>query len=92
MPESKERLLEQLKRTKRSCTLLAAEETLAAWGFNQGRSKGHVRAWNLEEITLTLHQPHGKHLDPGAVALIIKKIDEAVRRREKTEETDTHAG
>jgi predicted RNA binding protein YcfA (HicA-like mRNA interferase family) len=70
---------------------MEAEEALATSGFVQGRSKGHTRAWHYEEITLTLHRPHGKHLNPGAVALIIKTIEEAGLRQERKEkETPTH--
>jgi predicted RNA binding protein YcfA (HicA-like mRNA interferase family) len=98
MPDRRKRYLEQLRRTSRSCTLRLAERALDAWGFVAGRAKGHTRAWNHEEITLTLHKPHGKHLDPGAVALIIKKIEQADlrqranRRRREKPETPTDAG
>jgi predicted RNA binding protein YcfA (HicA-like mRNA interferase family) len=87
MPDPRRHFLEQLKQTRRSCTLRAAERALEAWGFIKGRTKGHTRAWNYEEVTLTLHKPHGKHLDSGAVALIIKKIEQADLRQqqEKTE-------
>jgi hypothetical protein len=53
------------------------ETALAASGFSKGRSKGHVQVWSFEHLTLTLHRPHGKHLDPGAVAMVIKLIEEA---------------
>jgi hypothetical protein len=96
MRESRRRLLERLKQVKQACTLMEAEEALATSGFLQGRSKGHTRAWHYEEITLTLHRPHGKHLNPGAVAMIIRTIEQAALRQERQErkekENPTHVG
>ena len=92
MRESRRRLLERLKQIRHACTLQEAEEALATSGFVQGRSKGHTRAWHYEEITLTLHRPHGKHLHPGAMAFIIRSIELAYLRQERKEkETPTHA-
>jgi predicted RNA binding protein YcfA (HicA-like mRNA interferase family) len=72
----KRRLLEELRQKKRSCSFGEAEAALIAWGFVAGRSKGHVQVWTCKHVTLTLHAPH-KDLDPGAVAMIIRKIEEA---------------
>lgn len=83
MRESRRRLLERLKQIRHSCTLLEAEAALAASGFVQSRSKGHTQAWHYEELTLTLYKPHGKHLNPGAVALIIRMIEQAGPRQER---------
>jgi hypothetical protein len=88
---SKERLLEDLKRAKKASSLFRAEAALAAWGFRIGRSKGHVRVWSYRHITITMHVPHGKDLDPGAVAMAIRKIEEAAalqRREEGDDEED----
>lgn len=74
----KRRLLEELRQKKRSCSLGEAEAALLAWGFAAGRSKGHVQVWTYRHVTLTVHAPHGgKDLDAGAVAMIIRKIEEA---------------
>ena len=91
MRESRRRLLERLKQIQHACTLMEAEAALAESGFIQGRSRGHTRAWRYEEITLTLHRPHRKHLSSGAVALVIKKIEQAGPRQDRKEkETPTH--
>jgi len=93
MRESRRRLLERLKQIQHACTLMEAEAALAASGFVQGRSKGHTRAWHYEEITLTLHRPHSKHLNPGAVALVIRMIEQAGPRQDrKEEENPKHVG
>lgn len=76
--KNKRRLLEELRQKKRSCSLGEAEAALTAWGFLAGRSNGHVQVWTYKYVTLTVHAPHGgKDLDPGAVAMIIRKIEEA---------------
>ncbi len=93
MRESRRRLLERLKQIQHACTLVEAEAALAESGFVQGRSKGHTRAWHYEEITLTLHRPHRKHLSSGAVALVIRMIEQAgPRQNRKEKETPTHVG
>ena len=82
-------LLEELKRTKQACTLAKAENALRAWTFTEGRSRGHVRVWNYRHITLTLHAPHGRHgsnMDTGAVAMVIRKIEEAAVLQQQEEE------
>lgn len=92
MARSKERQLADLKRTRKACSLEQAEDALAGWGFQAGRSKGSVRVWNYKHVTITMHAPHGrggKNLDPGAVAMVIKKIEEAALIQEQEqEETD----
>lgn len=80
MAKTKERLLADLRRIKNSCTLPEAEKALTAWDFTLGKSKGHARVWNYKHVTVTVHVPHGKSgkmMDPGAVATVIKKIEEA---------------
>jgi hypothetical protein len=87
--DKKRQLLAELKRQKHSCTLKQAEEALRVWGFTEGRTKGNVRVWNYKHVTLTLHSPHGragKNLDPGAVAMVIRKIEEAEVVQLKEEE------
>jgi len=85
----KERLLEELKRKRNSSALSDAETVLRAWQFMEGRSKGHARVWSYRHITLTLHVPHGRGgrvMDPGAVAMVIRKVGEAALLQEKEEE------
>lgn len=80
MARNKERLLADLKRKKYSCPQKEAEAVLTAWGFEPGRAKGNAQVWTYKHITLTVHAPHGKnskHLDPGAVAMVIRKVEEA---------------
>lgn len=89
MARNKRRLLEELRQKKRSCSLEEAEAALLAWGFAAGRSKGNVQVWTYKHVTLTIHAPHGgKDLDPGAVAMIIRKIEEAdiLQQMEQREE------
>lgn len=86
---NKRRLLEELRQKKRSCSQSEAEAALVAWGFAAGRSKGHVQVWTYRHVTLTVHAPHGgKDLEPGAVAMIIRKIEEAdiLQQMEQKEE------
>jgi hypothetical protein len=40
MAKNKERLLADLKRARKSCTLDQAEAALAAWSFTAGRGQG----------------------------------------------------
>lgn len=93
--DKRRKLLEGLKNKKYSCTLKEAEDALRAWGFSPGRTKGHAQVWDFQGVTLTVHQPHGKagknNLDPGAVAMVIKKIEEVeiIQQREK-EGSDDH--
>ncbi len=75
MARDKERLLKELKQKKQSCVYELAEEALAAWDFHPGRVKGHAQVWCYKEVTLTLHRPHKKHMDPGAVATVIRAIE-----------------
>jgi predicted RNA binding protein YcfA (HicA-like mRNA interferase family) len=88
MPEENQRLLSELRTKKHSCTSRLAEEALKAWGFRQGRSKGHSQVWNYKHVTVTLHKPHGKHMKAGAVAMVIRKIEEAavVQQEEKQQQ------
>jgi len=94
MAKSKDRQLADLKRVRKACSLDQAEAALAVWGFQAGRSKGSVRVWNYKHVTITMHAPHGrggKNLNPGAVAMVIKKIEEAAllqKQEEEEEETD----
>ncbi|MFP5288778.1 MAG: hypothetical protein ACLGI9_23785 [Thermoanaerobaculia bacterium] len=84
-------LFEDLKRTKHACTLMKAEAALRAWKFTEGRSKGHARVWNYGHVTLTLHTPHGrsgKNMDPRAVAMVIRKIEEAAVLQLQEEEAN----
>lgn len=80
MAKDRKRLLRELRDQKYSCTLKQAEGALKAWGFQPGRGNSNVRVWSYKQITLTVHAPHGKagkNMDPGAVALVIRKIEEA---------------
>jgi hypothetical protein len=93
MAKSKKQLLEALRQKKHSCSLSEAEVALAAWGFQAGRQKGNTRVWNYKHVTLTLHSPHGKsgsnNLDPGAVAMVLRKIEEA-DALQQSETNDVH--
>ena len=76
--KDKRRLLEELRQKKRSCSQAEAEAALMAWGFAAGRSKGPAQVWSYRHITLTVHAPHGgRDMNAGAVAMIIRKIEEA---------------
>lgn len=77
MAQDKDRLLSDLRRKKRSCTLGEAREAMEAWEFTPGGSKRDAEVWNYREVTVTLHRPHGKHMDPGAVAMVIRCIERA---------------
>lgn len=80
MAKDKRRLLGKLREQKYSCSLKEAESALEAWGFTPGRGNSSVRVWSYKHITLTVHTPHGKagkSMDPGAVAMVIRKIEEA---------------
>lgn len=93
MAKTRRRLLEELRQKKRSCSKAEAEAALEAWGFMRGRAKGHVQVWSYKHITLTLHSPHGgRDMDPGAVAIIIRKIEEAeiVQQAEDQEREDVY--
>lgn len=88
MAKNKERLLADLKRARKSCTLDQAEAALAAWGFTAGRGQGSVRVWNYKYVTITMHAPHGrggKSLDPGAISMVIRKIEEAAVLQQQEE-------
>jgi hypothetical protein len=85
MGSTKESLLQKLKQKKYGSVLKDAETALEAWGFAPGRSKGHAHVWNYHHLTLTVHEPHGKngkYMDPGAVAMVIRKIEEAATLQE----------
>lgn len=93
MAKSKKRLLADLKSARKTCSLDQAEAALAAWGFTAGRGKGNVRVWNYRHVTITMHAPHGrggKNLDPGAVSMAIRKIEEAavLQNQEEAEADD----
>lgn len=77
MTREKREILAELKAKKHACPLALAETALAAWNFAKGGAKRKAQVWKFEHVTLTLHRPHGKHLAPGAVAMVIRKIDEA---------------
>lgn len=75
MSESKRHLLTRLKERKRSCTLDDAEAALRAWGFKLGRTQGYARVWAYKGVIVVVHRPHGKHMDPGAVSMVIRCIE-----------------
>jgi len=78
MAKNKRRLLEELRQRKQSCAQSMADAALEAFGFTRGRSQGHAQVWAYKHITITVHAPHGgKDMDPGAVAMVIRKIVEA---------------
>jgi hypothetical protein len=77
MSEGKRRLLTGLRERKRSCTLEDAEAALRAWGFKLGRIQGHARVWTFRSVVMVMHRPHGKHMDPGAVSMVIRCIERA---------------
>lgn len=77
MSESRRRLLALLRERKRSCTLDEAEAALRAWGFQMSRAKGHARVWAFKSVIVVVHRPHGKHMDPGAVSMVIRCIERA---------------
>lgn len=82
MAKDPEALLADLYQKKRSCTLSRAEAALRAWRFQPGKHRGKAQVWRNGAILITLHRPHGKHMDPGAVQSVIRGI-EAVRLRER---------
>lgn len=88
MVRGSRQLLDGLKERKRSSTLADAEAVLRAWGFTEGRAKGHARVWTFREVVLVLHRPHGKHMDPGAVAMVIRCIERAEILQEGAENAD----
>jgi predicted RNA binding protein YcfA (HicA-like mRNA interferase family) len=98
MSKSKQKILEELRRKRRSCSQREAEAALEIWGFARGRSKGHAQVWSYKQVTLTLHAPHGgRDMDKGAVAMVIRKIEEAdlvqqaeQQEKEKEEPRDAH--
>jgi len=78
MAKTKRKILEELRQKRRSCSQSEAEAALEAWGFLRGRSKGHAQVWSYRHLTLTLHAPHGgRDMDKRAVAMVIRKIEEA---------------
>ena len=83
MSESRRHLLTSLKERKRSCTLDEAEAALRAWGFKMSRAKGHARVWAFRDVIVVVHRPHGKHMDPGAVSMVIRCIERAEILQEK---------
>jgi hypothetical protein len=87
LSESKRRLLTWLRERKRSCTLEDAEAALRAWGFKLGRAQGHARVWTFRSVVVVMHRPHGKHMDPGAVSMVIRCIERAeVLQEEEAED------
>lgn len=91
MGKGKKKILEELRQKRRSCSQGEAEAALEAWGFVRGRSKGHAQVWSYKQVTLTLHAPHGgRDMDKGAVAMVIRKIEEAdlVQQAEKESEEE----
>jgi predicted RNA binding protein YcfA (HicA-like mRNA interferase family) len=97
MAKSKRKILEELRQKRRSCSQNEAEAALEAWGFVRGRSKGHAQVWSYKHVTLTLHAPHGgRDMDNGAVAMVIRKIEEAdlvqQTEREKEDKEQNDAG
>ena len=88
MAKEKREILAELKARKHACPLGSAEVALAAWRFTRGRSTRKAQIWKFEHVTLTLHRPHAKHLAPGAVAMVIRKIDEADTLQRSTRRLD----
>jgi hypothetical protein len=88
MRKEKREILAELRAKKHACPLALVETALAAWGFAKGLSGRKAQAWNFEHVTLTLHRPHEKHLDPGAVAMVIRKIEEADTLQRSTRRFD----
>ncbi len=94
--DRKRRLLAELRQKKYSCRPSEAEAALTAWGFTPGRKQGHSQVWSYKFIQVTVHEPHGKgggnNLDPGAVAMIIRKIEEAeaLQQKEREETQNVH--
>jgi hypothetical protein len=88
MAKEKREILAELKAKKHACPLGLAEIALAAWDFTKGRSKRKAQVWTFEHVTLTLHRPHGMHLKPGAVAMVIRKIEEADKLQRSTRRFD----
>ena len=86
MPENRRRLLTSLRERKRSCTLDEAEAALHAWGFKMSRAKGHARVWAFKGVVVVMHRPHGKHMDPGAVSMVIRCIERAEVLQEEGED------
>ncbi len=89
----KERFLENLEQKKYGASLKDAEKALEEWGFVLARDKGASRVWNYKHVTLTLHVPHGKGgkvMKAGAVATVIKKIEEAELLQQQEKATDEH--
>jgi predicted RNA binding protein YcfA (HicA-like mRNA interferase family) len=89
--KSKKKILEELRQKRRSCSQSEAEAALEAWGFVRGRSKGHAQVWSYKHVILTLHSPHGgRDMDKGAVAMVIRKIEEAdlVQQAEEEKENE----
>lgn len=78
MAKNRKKLLEELRQKRRSCSQTEAEAALEAWGFTRGRQKGNSQLWTYKHVTLTIHAPHGgRDMDPGAVSMVIRKIEEA---------------
>lgn len=90
MANDREKALATLRRAKRSCTLREVEAALEAWGFSRRGTRGHAQVWTYRSVSLTLHLPHGKHLDPGAVAMVIRMIDAVAVLQQPEEEDDVH--
>ncbi len=88
MAQDKHRLLGDLRRKKHSCTLGETREALEAWDFTYGGSRRDAEVWNYKDVVVTLHRPHGKHMDPGAVATVIRCIERAKLLQQQKEESD----
>ena len=88
MAQDKHRLLDDLRRKKRSCTLGEARDALGAWDFTYGGSKRDAEVWNYRDVVVTLHRPHGKHMDPGAAAMVIRCIERAALLQEQEGDDD----
>ena len=88
MTREKREILAELKAKKHACPIALVETALAAWDFAKGRAKRKAQVWKFEHVKLTLHRPHGMHLNPGAVAMVIKKIEEANTLQRSTRRLD----
>jgi hypothetical protein len=76
--QTKEELLEDLKRNKRNRSLEEAQDLLHAWGFRPRPAKEQGGVWMRGGQTLTLPRPHkGRPLGVTYLKLVIQVIEAA---------------
>ena len=76
--QTKEQLLEDLRRNKRNRSLEEAQDLLHAWGFSPRPAKEQGGVWVRGSQTLTLPRPHkGKPLGVTYLKLVIQVIEAA---------------